>query len=317
MGATPVHGCAYVGINAHYDPERHVATWAVATDTGYVHVAQAEGTNALGGLLSAFEHVLTAPVFAGTPVHLYCGHKGFLDQVGALVAAWPHLSVQPWTPTASRGTLVRAAYKAACALVEESLAEDAAVPEIACTDLPRPDPSLAPLLCATDGSANRGRPDQVAGFAWVTEHGQFHQDTIKGGVLVAELAAVEALLGHYSPTRTMRVLIDSREALAVLARLREASDPFRVRFIGSGPHPALMASLHKHVQAHRETVRFEWVRGHSGNALNDAADRLAVQARRRVEMKLSKEVAAQTSAQIIADLRAALADADLSDSDSA
>lgn len=146
----------------------------------------------------------------------------------------------------------------------------------------RPAPDVhepRPLVVCADGSAGRGGP-AVAGIAWVAADGDFAWDTVATrSALVAELAAIEAAILAAPAKRALVVLTDSRPAIHAIETLtRTGIVPLRA----TAPHRQAATKLITRVvrESARRAVELRWVRGHAGHPLNEAADRLAVQARR-------------------------------------
>jgi ribonuclease HI len=133
----------------------------------------------------------------------------------------------------------------------------------------------APLVCATDGSKGaRGE----SGYGWVTAEGAFGYGTIAGPIVVAEIAAVLALLKGTPRDRPLHVLVDSRCALTVLDNIRRGAAVTAQHVPGRYAHWDLLRRTRRALQG--RDVRLTWVPAHSGVELNEIADRIAVQARR-------------------------------------
>ncbi|XBH22947.1 RNase H family protein [Jonesiaceae bacterium BS-20] len=146
--------------------------------------------------------------------------------------------------------------------------------QVAVTGVPQP------ILVATDASQRNGR--KHAGFAWVRHDGAFFTGMVEGmdigdAELVAILAAVKA---HRGAQCTLIVRSDSQYAirLAQEAVQGHIAAPTRA---GRSLQRSLM------YMGDRPEVRFEWVKGHSGDVMNDTADRLAVMQRRNDEAGIS------------------------------
>lgn len=137
------------------------------------------------------------------------------------------------------------------------------------------------LTIATDGSSGN-RP--VSGWAWVTEGGAYRAGTISSRtILVAELHGILEALRSTPAGQPVLILTDSRPALTLIEETNRRG-VIRDRSGIAGAKDTAYA-LHKiRLEASRRPVRFEWVKGHAEHPLNEAADRLAVQARRCAQL---------------------------------
>jgi ribonuclease HI len=132
-----------------------------------------------------------------------------------------------------------------------------------------------PLVVATDGSAK----GTALGWGWAAGNGQTGSGggalvrRIEGAdaPLVAELRGIEAAI-RAIPGRRLHLLVDSRGARAWVQRWLDGSQ--------ATPCPGV-ADLKELVYSQRRRLEIEWVRGHNGHSLNEAADRLARKARAR------------------------------------
>lgn len=134
-------------------------------------------------------------------------------------------------------------------------------------------PGTTPLVIAVDGSRSRaGR----GAWAWISEDGLWDAD---GGdftsPLHAEVAAIHAAIRSNSTGRALRILCDSRDAVAQANRALAGDTPGdTVKFQVA----RLLGAIAR--QSAGKEITVEWVKGHNGHPLNDRADRLAVLARR-------------------------------------
>lgn len=142
-----------------------------------------------------------------------------------------------------------------------------------------PSQRLRPLVVAVDGSRSRAGD---GAWAWINEDGQWEAEAGEyTSPLQAEVAAIAAALAAHPPGRELRILCDSRDAIAhVHAAL--AGQPIAARTANSVAR-ILAVITRRHG---RRRVELEWVKGHNGHPLNDRADRLAVHARRTGGMPL-------------------------------
>lgn len=163
----------------------------------------------------------------------------------------------------------------------------------------RLNPAARSMVVSTDASIANG--GQVAGLGWIiaTEDGtvlsvgQRTADVNRcGDILSGELLAIRwglqsVISRHPVPAPgqgTVVVQSDSRAALRLLKTL------------GAGRNPAGCTTdqvkLAKRILEETGTmpVQFRWVKGHQGHEANEAADRLAVLARRNREFGVTTEV---------------------------
>lgn len=136
---------------------------------------------------------------------------------------------------------------------------------------------LGRLQIATDGSSANG----CSAAAWVAADGRHgargwwsRHGSRQANALRAEFEAVAAAVDAMHPSRPLELLVDSS---TVVADVRRAIEGLAVR------HGAKIPGWTVCALAERD-VRVRWVKGHSGHAMNDVADRLAVHARRSAEM---------------------------------
>lgn len=136
------------------------------------------------------------------------------------------------------------------------------------------EPEQRPLIEAgTDGSIGWGR-GKGASWAWARDDGRYGYGTLRTtDILVAELRAIHQLLLTAEPGERLRIRSDSRSALNSLTK---AVGTERTRH--SNAVENLVRSI-KQAAARMQSVEFVWVKGHDGDPLNDAADRLARLAR--------------------------------------
>lgn len=132
------------------------------------------------------------------------------------------------------------------------------------------------VTVATDGSS-KGNPGP-AGWAWVVDGEMWQAGSIPNGTsIVAELTAIYRLLLAAPPQVALRVLSDSEFAVNVCSRWAASwrKNGWRKRDGQPIANQALVAALDEAIRARTGNLSVEWVRGHNGHPLNEAADRLA------------------------------------------
>lgn len=129
-------------------------------------------------------------------------------------------------------------------------------------------------MAATDGSAINN-PHGPAGWAWFVSEdcwaaGAFNQASNQ----VAELFAILALLRSVPREYDVLVRTDSQFAINVMTKWMGGWKRNGWRKADGGPvaNLALVQDLDR--AAAGRNVRFEWVRGHSGDPMNEIADRI-------------------------------------------
>lgn len=162
-----------------------------------------------------------------------------------------------------------------------------------------------PLIAATDAAKTSGA--RVVGYGYVTSDGRYGI----GGhtypppkvnvdlVLVGELRAVWFLLTGLDRDAEATVLVDSDDALEFLRGWRQGKTNMPRGYPELGGNDLFMYNLAARLARTHPRVAFEQVRGHSGHVLNEAADALAVLAKRRLMGRWQGDVIA--AAQDLAD----------------
>lgn len=138
------------------------------------------------------------------------------------------------------------------------------------------------ITVATDGACE-GNPGP-AGWAWVVSPTCWAAGSL--GVAtnnVAELEAIRRVLTGIPHTYRLKVLSDSEYAINTVTKWHRgwAKNGWRTKNGAPVQNRALIEQIVDMLDNRYAEARFEWVRGHSGLLLNEAADKLAVEARRK------------------------------------
>ncbi len=235
--------------------------------------------------LDAFAHVYETAARCGGDARVHVAHATVRHELASVAGAFPGVRLQP-APGPVHARLARQAARAIDEHLRRMRGARAASERRAAADAP-------PLTVATDASKGGRRG---VGIAFVTEHGRYRQAVLRRGssVLLGELHAIDlAVAGN--PHRDLIILSDSLDSVRAL----RGDAAHRARPLG-GEAESLVARIRQRCAG--RSVRFEWVRGHSGHPLNEIADRLALAARRAVEARLTEEQAEAIAARIVEDL---------------
>ena len=136
------------------------------------------------------------------------------------------------------------------------------------------DPPPIPISIWTDGSLDETRA--YAGSACLTENSELRASfqSIPGSLssTSAELGAILLALRSQPSNMPLKIISDSQSALAI-ARLPPHVP--RTREAIKQPDATLRASIHSLLRQRTAPTLFEWVRGHSGDVMNERADAAA------------------------------------------
>lgn len=150
-----------------------------------------------------------------------------------------------------------------------------------------------PLRIATD--ASRGR-NGAAGIAWISAEGRHASRMVDvNAIAEAEFLAIKFAIDDAmsrEPNRKIVILSDSQQALGALSGKRSP-------YWATGKLLSQLNQMRTVIRDHG--IQLKWVRGHSGDPLNELADRLAVHRRRCNECQLGDEVIVDREARIVAD----------------
>lgn len=253
------------------------ALWSVAVDDpvgGLISLGSGSCADAAEASKQVNTTLRCLRDFPGAVVHI-AGSGGAHGARGAISQANPLLSLP-------QGTRIRDPYEAGDYRSELSeFAERSCVGMI----------TAAGARVATDGSVSHFT--KHAGYGWITDHGQFGIGVLgeQHDVLHAELSAVDDAMSHVSDGVHGTLYIDSQEAISMIER--RLSQRFR-----PGLTKAQSARLNSIDRSPIRHMRIVKVKGHSGDLLNEAADRLAVLSRRASEHDIDLRATWQTASRI-------------------
>lgn len=147
-----------------------------------------------------------------------------------------------------------------------------------------------PLVVATDGST-KGR---FTGWGWLAVNGEYglhgfgHHRQVVGpsAAAGAELRAIGDAVQHLRFGR-LRVLTDSQTAIFFAEAWRTGSErlPDGYSVYRASGRLAGLVRIQRLIYDNRDRLELQWVEGHGGHPLNEAADALARLARRYAEGK--------------------------------
>jgi ribonuclease HI len=157
------------------------------------------------------------------------------------------------------------------------------------SDTPMPDA----LVIATDASVH-GRQSGSGTYAWVASDGKFgYGNTKHSNVTACELYAILSMLNTVERTENLRILVDSQAALQLIKS--GVSENSTVPL----PIVKLAEQIRTKLNSY-QNISLEWVKGHNGHPLNDAADRIARNTRLTSRQGQAKQAKAQRGLRSVA-----------------
>lgn len=241
-----------------------------------------------GAGLDAVEHLLgVLEASCNNSALLHVSDAGLRSELASAAASFPSLELID----TARGPLLSALKESSLhigALVRE-LQEAFEAQKIARIA------ALPPLTVATD--ASKGFKRNGVGVACVSEDGVSGQKMfpLVKSILAGELLAIELALSSFR-NRNLRILSDSRDAIAAATGNRVGRHHEL-----SGEESVIVSRISTLMRG--RSIRFSWVKGHSGHFLNETADRLAVAIRRNHEAAVPANVQSAIANEIVAPLR--------------
>jgi ribonuclease HI len=144
------------------------------------------------------------------------------------------------------------------------------------------------IVVATDGGCIGNRGADPAGWAWYVDPDNHAYGHLPGSTNnIAELTAVHRVATMLPPEADLLLLVDSRYAIQCLTSKSEGGwvDGWIKRgWKKADGKPVLNREViqpaYEALQARTGTTRFQWVKGHNGDAMNEAVDKLANKAAR-------------------------------------
>lgn len=268
------------------------AAWAFRYDTGPSGSGLIESGSEGDGLFAALSAALRAAPVHGRPVVLWV--YGSSEARSAIAEVAPSLGrIRVNGGAGSWGTvdgaMAHQAREAAIALLPDHDRARAA------TRLPST--PMRRVTVATDGSAGHGG----WGAAWIGDTGAYgtdaEDDCGRGNsrARYAEFHAVAAALEAHPFKRPLRILTDCLALIETVEKHRAQTPTYAQAASLPRPLARIMVALRG------RDVEFEHVRAHQGNVLNQGADRLAVNARRAVQLRTPEATRTATLARIAAE----------------
>ncbi len=219
----------------------------------------------------------------------------------------PHaLELLPWAPDIERELASTADDLAEALITPQQRAQEAwernphRIPVI---------PGRDRIVVATDASRGRNRPGGPS-WAWVSDDGfgDAACTTKVSSINAAELLAIARAVEATPADTHVHVISDSKAAVALVRNLGKGHSPETLAATFSIKErvavEAALSAIRTLVLAGHLTI--EWVRGHNGHRLNEAADRLALMARRLNDAGLGGETRGRVRA-VLAEVRASRA----------
>lgn len=173
-------------------------------------------------------------------------------------------------------------------------------------------PAGEPVIIGVDGSyklATEGRVIKPMSWAYLTTNGIYGLGTsiVPGTVsgeqraLQAELRAMAAALHAVGDDHPLTILSDSKDAIGYMHLWRDGHEvwPGGYNTERAGGRESTLARLARRIRRDPDRIKVEWVRGHAGHPLNEAADSLARIARAWTTGRLERDVAAADARRIV------------------
>lgn len=206
--------------------------------------------------------------YRDTGINIYSIDEGFISSVQQL-RAWPNVEAHP--PSSARS------HPAARELTE-LIGQFSQVRE--------------PIVIACDGSHSASQ--NTGGWAWVNSEGEFSRGAgYSSSSVHSELEAVDLALRMHSPVanQQLRILVDSKDAIALIERGPRDTTSTRIR----------KTLIKIRARASFASASFEWVHAHNGDPLNEAANRLAIAARRDADAHTPDDTSHEVASSIVSE----------------
>jgi len=149
------------------------------------------------------------------------------------------------------------------------------------------------IVIAVDGSLGATPSGgRAGGWGWISTEGFADAGFLAGArrPVLAELAAITKACAAAPADVPLRVLCDSKTALSMIEQVRDGRSADAVAERVPRCNRSDVAAALERIVGRCEklgAVTFDWVKGHAGHPLQEAADRLAVLGRRRTQAGLT------------------------------